>query len=125
MVCAINAALDRHFFSLRPGDNRFSDKKDTFDFDLPNGLPAKCFLFDAGFDEIGLHAAVNPKGSHVHVMAEFEVGDAVGMAWLERQRGVWMQSSYDQFHCRKKILAELATLSVEPKGYGDRGRVIM
>ena len=129
MVCAVNAALQQKLFTLRPGDNRFPGPDDTygrsFVFMLPNGLPARGYVSDAGFDEVAVHAAVNPKDKHVNVMARFDAGDAVGMTWVERQRGAWMQSSDTEFHCRKVLLAGLATLNVEPQGYGDRGRVIM
>lgn len=128
MVCAVNAALDQRLFTLRPGDNRFKGVDGfaaSFDFVLPNGLPARGAVSDAGFDELAVHAAVNPKGPHIHVMAEFEVGDAVGMTWLERERGAWMQSSDTSFHCRKALVAILAELDVETRGYGDRGNVIM
>lgn len=128
MVLAVNAALDQKLFTLHPGDNRFRDANSagsSFDFTLPNGLPARGTLSDAGFDEVAVHVAVNPKREHVRAMSQFDAGDAVGMTWLERQRGAWIQSSDTEFHCRKAFLAVLAELSVEPRGYGDRGRVIM
>jgi len=128
MVCAVNAALERKLFTLRPGDNRFEgmgDRRSIFDFTMPNGLPARAYVSDAGFDEVAVHAAVNPKGNYVSAAAGFDVGDAVGMTWIERERGAWMQSSNTEFHCRRQLLAELASLQVEPQGFGDRGRVIM
>lgn len=36
-----------------------------------------------------------------------------------------MQSSDSSFNCRKSLLDQLASMQVEPHGYGDRGRVIM
>lgn len=128
MVCATNAALERKLFTLRPGDNRFGDIRDnrrTFEFTLPNGLPARAVVSDAGFDEVAIHAAVNPKGRFVSASAGFDVGDVVGMTWIERERGAWMQTANTEFHCRRHLLAEIAALQVEPLGYGDRGRVIM
>ncbi|NML44099.1 hypothetical protein HHL11_10090 [Ramlibacter sp. G-1-2-2] len=128
MICAVNAALDRRIFTLRPGDNRFEDEYRRgvpIDFTLPNGLPARASVADAGFDEVAVHAAVNPKGRHVDAMAGFDCGDAVAMTWLERRRGAWMQTSDTQFHCRRSLLSGLAALDVTPAGYGDRGRVIM
>lgn len=128
MVCATNAALERQLFTLRPGDNRFGSgqaNQSTFDFNMPNGLPARAYVSDAGFAEVAIHAAVNPKGSYVSASAGLDIGDAVGMTWIERERGAWMQSSNSEFHCRRSLLAELAGLEVEPQGFGDRGRVIM
>jgi hypothetical protein len=129
MVCAVNAALERKLFTLRPGDNRFPDdsrRGELFDFVLPNGLPARGSVADAGFHELSVHAAVNPKGDMVRAFnAGFDAGDAFGTTWVERERGAWMQSSDDSFNCRKALLDELAAMQVEPMGYGDRGRVIM
>ena len=129
MVCAVNAALEQKLFSLRPGDNRFPDNMrqgELFDFVLPNGLPAKGSISDAGFNEVAVHAAVNPKGHAVRAYnAGFDAGDAFGTTWVERERGAWMQSSDSSFNCRKSLLDQLASMRVEPHGYRDRGRVIM
>jgi hypothetical protein len=79
-----------------------------------------------GFNELSVHAAVNPKGDMVRAFnAGFDAGDAFGTTWVERERGAWMQSSDSSFNCRKALLATLAALPVQPMGYGDRGRVIM
>lgn len=129
MVCAVNAALEQKLFTLRPGDNRFPDnmrRGEVFDFVLPNGLPARGSVSDAGFNELSVHAAVNPKGGMVRAFnGGFDAGDAFGTTWVERERGAWMQSSDSSFNCRKGLLDHLAALQVEPMGYGDRGRVIM
>lgn len=129
MVCAVNAALAQKLFTLRPGDNRFPDnmrRGEVFDFVLPNGLPARGSVSDAGFNELSVHATVNPKGDMVRAFnGGFDAGDAFGTTWVERERGAWMQSSDSSFNCRKGLLDHLAALQVEPMGYGDRGRVIM
>ncbi len=129
MVCAVNAALEQKLFTLRPGDNRFPDnmsRGEVFDFVLPNGLPARGSVSDAGFNELSVHAAVNPKGDMVRAFnGGFDAGDAFGTTWVERERGAWMQSSDSSFNCRNGLLDHLASLQVEPMGYGDRGRVIM
>lgn len=57
--------------------------------------------------------------------ARFEAGEAWGQTWLERRTGFWMQSSNTLFACRRSLIPALAGLQVAPKGYGDRGRVIM
>lgn len=125
MVSAVNAALEQRLFTLRPGDNRYSGRERLFDFKLPNGLPARGVVSDAGWDEVAIHAAVNPKGQHISAMAGFDCGDAVAMTWIERRRGVWMQSAKTPFCCKKSLLLELVQLQVQPHGYGDRGKVIM
>jgi hypothetical protein len=129
MVCAVNAGLAQKLFTLRPGDNRFSNEDgmgQLFDFLLPNGLPARGWVGDAGFDELSVHAAVNPKGTWVRTAnGGFSAGDAFAGSWVERQRGAWLQTADTSFACRKSLLGVLAALDVLPQGYGDRGRVIM
>lgn len=135
MVFAINEGIRQKLFSLRPGDNRWpgavvrSDGQrpggHVYNFVLPNGAPVQAYVNDIGFDELVFHAAVNPKGDHIMAMnAGFHAGDAFGATWLERKKGAWMQSS-SQFHCRKSLMELLATLSVNPQGFGDRGKVIL
>lgn len=130
MVCTVNAAIEQKFISLRPGDNRWPNSGNrnghVFHFLLPNGLRVKGYLCDAGWDELSIHAAVNPKGDFVRAaFAGFHAGDVYAAGWLERQKGAWLQSATDQFKCRQALLRPVAELQVKPKGYGDRGRVIM
>jgi len=78
MVCAVNAALEQQLFTLRPGDNRFPDDMRSghvFDFVLPNGMPARGAVSDAGFNELSVKAAVNPKGNRV---TTFDAGANAG-----------------------------------------------
>lgn len=128
MVFAVNAALDQKLFGLRPGDDRFIDslrQGQTFDFVLPNGLPVRGAIADAGFDEISIHAAVNPKGDAVRAFnAGFDAGDAFGTTWVERRNGAWIQFCDSNFTCRRYLVPELATLDVKPQGFGDKGAVI-
>lgn len=129
MVCAVNAALEQKLFTLRPGDNRFPDamrRGELFDFALPTGMAARGAVSDAGFNELSVHVAVNPKDDVVRAYnAGFDAGDAFGTTWVERERGAWIQSSDSSFNCRKALLKALAALQVEPIGYGDRGRIII
>ena len=128
MLCAVNAGIEQKLFTLRPGDNRFTDDMyggKLFDFLLPNGMPARGAVSDTVFDELTVSAAVNPKGDRVRSHdAGFDAGDAVGTTWVERARGAWMQSSDSLFNCRKPLLAVLAGFQVEPQGYGDRGGIM-
>jgi hypothetical protein len=134
MVCAINEGLHQRLFTLHPENYNWAPQEDAhhqrdgriFDFVLPNGLPARGYVGDAGFGELSIHAAVNPNGDWVKASnAGFEAGDAFAGGWLEREKGVWLQSATTQFNCRKQLLKSLANIEVRPRGFGDRGRVIM
>lgn len=136
MVLTINEGIRRKLFTLRPYDNRWPgadlegsghrDEGCMFEFILPNGLPAKGYVGDAGFGELSIHAAVNPRGSWVRTLnAGFDAGDATAQGWLERERGAWLQSSQEMLTCRRALGKSLAELDAVPKGFGDRGRVIL
>ena len=131
MVCAINAALGQKLFSLVPNDNRWPGAKNReegalFDFAMPNGLPARAYVDDAGYAELSIHVAVNPKGDWVRTgNGGFTAGDAFARSWLERQRGAWLQTGMSGFKCRRALVKTLASIAVEPHGYGDRGHVIL
>lgn len=137
MVLCINEGIRQKLFSLRPFDNRWpgaepenqghtGTRGQTFDFFLPDGKPAKGYVGDAGYGELSIHAAVNPKGDWVRASnAGFEAGDVFSSGWLERDRGAWLQSSPEMFSCRKALIKSLADMNITPLGFGDRGRVIM
>ncbi|MBC7203728.1 MAG: hypothetical protein H5U29_09445 [Pusillimonas sp.] len=83
-------------------------------------------MSDIGFDELSIHATVNPiRGLVKSGNASFAAGDAVALAWLERKNGAWLQSSPERFCCRNYLLHQLAELRVDPNGYGDKGKIIM
>lgn len=134
MVCTINEGLRQKLFTLHPDNYNWAPQEDVhhrrdgrmFDFVLPNGLHARGYVGDVGFGELSIHAAVNPNGDWVKVSnAGFEAGDAFAGGWLEREKGAWLQSATTQFNCRKSLLKPLADMEVRPRGFGDRGRVIM
>lgn len=136
MVLTVNEGIRRKLFTLRPYDNRWpgadpersrhSDEGYVFEFSLPNGLPAKGYVGDAGFGELSIHAAVNPRGNWVRTLnAGFDAGDATAQGWLERERGAWLQSSREMLTCRRSLVKSLAGLDAVPVGFGDRGRVIL
>ncbi|MBF4988165.1 hypothetical protein [Methylophilus sp. 14] len=134
MVVAINEGINQKIFSLRPEDNRWINGKFShtdhnsghiFDFHLPNDLPGRCYVKDIGFDELAIHVAVNPRGNILKAFnAKFDAGDAFAYSWLERRKGAWLQTS-NTLSCRNSLLDYLAGLSAVPKGFGDKGRVIM
>lgn len=129
VIIAINAALSQSLFTLRPNDNRWPNAGNEgylFDFTTPNGLPARGYVEDGGYGELGIHAAVNPKGKWVQVSnGGLNAGDAFAAGWLERERGAWLQTTTSLFNCRRTLLKSLASMTVEPHGYGDRGRLIL
>lgn len=134
MVCAINEGLRQKLFTLQSDNYNWAPQEDThhrrdgriFDFVLPNGLPASGYVGDAGFGELSIHAAINPTGTSIQSWnAGFAAGDAFAASWLERKKGAWLQSATTQFNCRKPLLKSLANIEVRPRGFGDRGRVIM
>lgn len=135
MVCAINEGIRQKLFTLQPDNYSWAPQEDDvnrgrdgriFDFALPNGLAARGYIGDAGFGELSIHVAVNPKGDWVKASnAGFDAGDAFAAGWLERERGAWLQSATTQFNCRNSLLKYLANIEVRPRGFGDRGHVIM
>lgn len=140
MVCAVNAGLKKKLFTLIANDNRWpgalpQSPEETrangvgdvaYEFELPNGLPAKAYVRDIGWGELSIHVAVNPKGDSLKSFnAGFSAGDAFATGWLERKKGAWLQSSADLFCCRSSLKPQLAALNVMPMGYGDKGGVIM
>ncbi len=133
MVCAINEGIRQQFFTLQPDNYNWAPLEDdhrrregiTFDFTLPNGLPARGYVGDAGFGELSIHAAVHPTGNSISAFnAGFAAGDAFAVSWLERQKGAWLQTATTEFNCRKHLLKPLAELEVRPHGFGDRGKVM-
>jgi len=136
LVCAINAGIQQKLFTLRADNYNWSPQvanasrgRDgrVFYFALPSGHQAMGYVGDAGFGELSIHAAVNPKEQWVKSSnAGFSAGDAFATSWLEREKGAWLQSSsISRFHCRKSLLQTLANIDVRPCGFGDRGRVMM
>ena len=129
MVAAVNEGLRIQLFSLKPDDNRwhvdrFGGGSAFYDFELPGGLGARGCVSDAGFGELNVHVAVNPKGNALAAFnADFFAGDAVALGWLERRDGAWLQSSKERFSCRTVLLDSLSAMTSVPEGYGDRGGV--
>jgi hypothetical protein len=140
MVCAVNAGIEKKLFTLISNDNRWPGALPqspeetrangvddvTYDFELPNGLPAKAYVRDIGWGELSIHVAVHPTGEGLKAFnAGFSAGDAFATGWLERKNGAWLQTSVDSFCCRSSLKPQLAALHVTPLGYGDKGGVIM
>lgn len=136
MVLTINEGLRQRLFSLRTYDNRWPGAAPEsmghtgtdcfFDFPLPDGEPVRGYVSDAGFGELNIHAALYPKGKMVAAFnGGLDAGEAFAAGWLERERGAWLQFSPERFNCRRVMLEMLATLEVQPAGFGDVGKVIV
>jgi hypothetical protein len=133
MVCTINEGLRQKLFTLHPENYNWAPQENDqlrregliFDFVLPNGLPTRGYVGDAGFGELSIHAAVHPTGNSISAFnAGFAAGDAFAVSWLERENGAWLQTATTEFNCRKPLLKPLADIKVRPRGFGDRGRVM-
>lgn len=139
MVAAINEAIERRLFSLRPGDNRWFGRPinrhrvqqaNVFRFQVDGKIPAIASLWDAGWDEISVHVALWPTDEADHRIAwanaGFGAGEVFASGWLERRTGAWLQVSSESgqgwsFRCRAPRLETVAAIQVEPRGYADRG----
>jgi hypothetical protein len=137
MVAVINEGIQRRLFSIKPGDNRWPgavrdergvSQSSVFEFDI-DGIPAVGSVHDGGYDELSLHVALWPTQEGKRwvecVNAGFLAGDVWAAGWLERREGAWLQVTRQltssNFSCRKNRLASVAELSIEPRGYADRG----
>lgn len=133
MVAAVNEALRQKLFSLRPDDNRWQGSETSrqtyveaiFTFDLPNGMPVKACVTDAGFGEIKIDATARPDNQRTRAVDQHFAGALSGYVWVERRRGAWLQSCDTSFHGKRALTPLVAELDVQPTGYGDRGRVIL
>ncbi|HUW97414.1 MAG TPA: hypothetical protein VMV40_01035 [Acidiferrobacter sp.] len=134
MVCTINEGIRQRLFTLHPGNYSWVPQNDEslrqngccFHFNLPNGQPASGYVRDARFGELSIHAAANPTGNFIRSFnAGFLVGDAFATGWLEREKGAWLQSTPSRFNCRKSLLKSIANIEVRPRGFGDRGQLII
>ena len=129
MVLAVNEALRRRLFSLRPDDNRWPSHKTfdshTFEFQMSTGDLARVKVSDIGYAEIAVDVMLNPRkgGSPQAYYSTLKECDTVAMCWLERRDGAWLQSALDSFRCKRPVLERLFALEVEPLGFGDKGAV--
>lgn len=139
MVLGTNAALKNGVLTLAPDGNLWPDaiktKENHFQpkpFALSFGIPgigfARCTLSDAGFHEVSIHVYLYSSATardNSYDVSQAIVPIATAQSWLERQVGVYLQSSLTQFYCKRDTQSLLAQLQVDPLGYGDRGKVIM
>ena len=133
LVAVINAGLERDLFTLR-ARRIYGPEEETgagghaFAFEAGK-IPALGWVSDAGFDELSFHVALWPtldgerwvRCSNANRLA----GEFFAYGWLERRRGLWLQTNSNPLSARRHRLAEVASLVVSPKGYADAGRFIL
>lgn len=137
MVAAINSGLEQHLFGLGPEENFWlaKDSSDTgrgpvrrFEFTFGPGIPALAAVNDAGFGELGIHVALNPRDRNA-VGAAFagrSAGEAYAEGWLERTLGVWLQTEGGPTFSASRALTEIAAAAdMEPLGFSDHGKLMM
>ncbi len=129
MVATINAGLEQGLFSLRKGDNRWPEtdpyKGHTYHFSFAC-FPSLGCVKNAGNGELSFHATVFPKPDAEQWLSVPQLGlsggEAYGMAWLEREQETCLETSMAFFKASQVAQSTLASLEVEPKGYGDKGK---
>ena len=127
MVASINAGLEQGHFSLRKGDNRWSetdpDKGHIYRFFFAC-FPALCCVKNAGNGELSFHAVVFPEPDAEQWLFVPQLGlsggEAYGMAWLEREKEARLETSMGFFKSRQVAQSTLAALEIETKGYAER-----
>jgi len=137
MVAAINAGLEQRLLGLGPDDNFWLSmgQSDTsrgpvrrFEFTFGPGIPALAAVNDAGFGELGIHVALNPRNRDFigAAFAGRSAGEAYAEGWLERTLGVWLQTGGGPTLSSSRSLIEIAAAAaVEPHGFSDHGKLMM
>jgi hypothetical protein len=129
MIAGINAGLRQKIFGLLVDDNRWPGRAPerhegvswcTYHFQLGD-LPASAYVNDLGSGELAFNIALKPTGEFLDCWnGDFYAGEAFATGFLERKRGLWLESSYGkpQFSCRRHLIDHLAKLDIAPAGYG-------
>jgi hypothetical protein len=120
LVASVNTALERGLITLEC-EPVTSTK---FEFNI-GPHPVIAYVSDAGFDEVSIHATVNPTelGRRMVSCAVWHgwrrFGEATTFAWLERHSGKYLQSGVE-YHGTKAITAYLGTLTITPLGFDTK-----
>jgi hypothetical protein len=138
MVAAVNAGIEQKLFHVLPGTNRWPGYSDDplqsgengciYKFRFEDRIPAIAYVRSISWDELSVNVAFWPTSTaHEWVKAKnagFLAGEAWSSGWLERRVGAYLQTSTD-FRCRKRYLGFIASATILPRGFGDRGRIHM
>lgn len=134
VVAAVNAGLEQRLFGLSPQEDWWPGAELTgnasrshiyrFVFD---GLPAIASVEASRGSELLINVVLNPRDAGVEPdgCQGLADGAAVGLCWLERKLGAWIQDGGEDFSCKRSVLSRVAGVVVEPNGYSDQGSFIM
>lgn len=135
MVAAINAGLEQRLFGLQAGENWWvggheeSQRCESvlFHFLFNSEIPAIVNLNVISGDELSISVVLNPKNPQnaPHSYSGLSEGDATAHGWVERRLGAWLQDGGEAFSCKRALLPQLSSLTIEPLGYSDQGSFIM
>lgn len=138
MVAGINAGLELKLFGLEKGANHWpaeiiDGRREpfVFRFTFPGEIEAIASVEDAGWDELSIHVALEPKKNADHLIvawnASLRVGNAFAAGWLERRKGRWLQTADSPhfFNCRWPLQSHLSSLTIKPRGFVDHGPLML
>lgn len=131
LVRTINEYLRRDLFGLTPDANKWGDDP-VIEFEM-DGIPAIASVADIGHGELSLHVALwpNDHGREFITAGILSASGRRGMggfytsAWLERQKGAWLQTSngLTQVSCATDRRGEVERLAwEEPNGFLAEGK---
>jgi hypothetical protein len=120
LVATVNTALERGLIALECEPVTSA----VFEFNVET-YPVIASVADAGFDEVAIHAIVNPtdlgrQTAQCAVLYEWRrFGEATTFAWLERRSGKYLQSGVN-YHGTKAVTAYLGGVAITPLGFGTK-----
>ena len=133
LVRTINEYLARGMFGLTPENNKWGDDP-VIQFDL-DGIPAVASVANIGHGELAIHVALWPtdhgrkfiKAGIIGASGRRGMGGFYASAWLERQKGAWLQTSNGlQVSCATDRRGEVERLAWrDPNGFSAEGRFFM
>jgi hypothetical protein len=128
LVYAINEALRRGVFTLKPGPVNCPEP--GFSFDM-GGTPAAVFCHDAGYDEVRVLVTLWPTEEGREEAHTLNWGDQrwrggfVTSGCLECRAGQWLMDG-PGCYCSKPRLAEVKAMPFpQPNGFAASGKIII
>tara|TARA_R110002124_G_scaffold128157_20_gene288744 strand:+ start:4385 stop:5122 length:738 start_codon:yes stop_codon:yes gene_type:complete len=133
LVAGLLSGFAQGIFSLRSCDNRWpgagNNKSFVFPVWMPNGIPAKARVSDAGMGELSLSVACWPSKDFddLHVTG-FAAGEAFAHGWFEREDGKWIMEDHRggiTINIKRHRTSELSALTPPALGFEDCGIFMM